>query len=152
MSIKHPTPPAGLVLPWVSQQLILNALAAGPLAGAQVDLFNGSYTPSLSDDTVSAVVHQVVWPGYTSAFVGAWGSASIGADSVAVITAPTLTWRFNAAAGSVTVGGIFARSASGQLLWEELIPAGNVTLGTTGLILSYIPQVTLTSLYLSVLC
>jgi hypothetical protein len=147
MSIKHPSPPAGVVIPSVAEALLLDDLVAVRWDGAHYFLFDGDVTPSLGDTTATYLTHQVTWPQIENPVAEGWGSASIGSDSHAVVTGPALSWTFNSSAGDKTIGGAFALDGSGNLLAAELILNGPVVLTTPGQVLPYTPSLSLSSLY-----
>ena len=109
-------PPAGLVLPYVAQLLLLNDLVAARYAGSLWYLFDGSITPGLGDTTTTYLVHQVTWPGIANPTATTWGAVSIGSDSSAVSIGPQIGWTFNDGAGDKTIGGAFALDTAGNLL------------------------------------
>jgi hypothetical protein len=140
--------PAGLVIPQVSELLLLNVLVAAEWDGSRWYLFDGSVTPGLGDTTATYLTHQVTWPGILNPTGVMFGSASIGSDSHAVAVAPEIGWEFNAAAGDKTIGGTFALDVAGNLLGAQIVLTGPVVLTTTGQVLPFVPQVSLSSLYL----
>ena len=148
MSLKHPQPPAGLVIPEVSQLLLLDTLTAHEWDGSRWYLFDGSLTPGLGDTTATYLVHQVTWPGIDNPTGVVFGSASIGSDSMAVATAPTIAWVFDDTAGDRTIGGTFALDLGGNLLGAQLILTGPLILSVTAQTLTFTPALSLSSLYL----
>ena len=147
MSIEHPTAPPGLVIPTVAEVLLLEDLVAVRWEGAHYFLLDGDVTPTLGDTTSTYLTHQVTWPGIDNPVATGWSSASIGSDSHAVVTGPSLGWTFDGSDGPRTIGGAFALDSSGNLLGAELVLNGPVTLTATGQVLPYTPQITLSSLY-----
>lgn len=99
--------------------LQLQDLIVGKMAGAQVGLYQGNYTPQFGDTLMTYLLMEANWPGYASQTVVSWSAPEIDAGNRAVTYSNVITWEVTGSTPNLAYG-CFVYSASLELLWAEL--------------------------------